>query len=127
MLFEPIARIHPKFKTPHIAIGLVATMGLIFVLFLRFEKLADTFVIAMIPFYALGVAAVYPLRRRPGYAPSFRTPGYPLVPALFIASVGYLLVNALIDPSSRYWAIGIFAVLLAGVPFYYLTVGQEQR
>ncbi len=127
MLFEPIARVHPKFKTPHIAIGLVATMGLIFVLLLRFEKLADTYVIAMIPFYALGVAAVYRLRRRPGYAPSFRTPGYPVVPALFIASVVYLLVNALIDPSSRYWAIGIFVVLLAGIPFFHLTVGKDKR
>ena len=107
------------------AIGLVATLGLIFVLILRFEKLADTFVIAMIPFYALGVAAIYRLRKRPGYSPSFRTPGYPVVPALFIASVIYLLVNALIDPSSRMWAIGIFVVLLAGIPVFHLTVGKR--
>jgi len=127
MLFAPIAKVHPKFQTPYIAIGLVALLGLIFVLLLRFEKLADTFVIAMIPFYALGVAAVYRLRRRPGYSPSFRTPGYPVVPALFIASVAYLLLNALIDPGSRAWALGIFGVLLAGIPVFYLTVGKEKR
>jgi amino acid transporter len=110
-----------------VAIALVATLGLIFVLLLRFEKLADTFVIAMIPFYALGVAAVYRLRRRPGYSPSFRTPGYPVVPALFIASVAYLLLNALMDESSRAWALGIFVVLLAGIPVYLLTVGKSKR
>jgi len=127
MLFAPIAKVHPKFQTPHVAIGLVATLGLIFVLLLRFEKLADTFVIAMIPFYALGVGAVYRLRRRPGYSPSFRTPGYPVVPALFIVSVAYLLLNALVDESSRAWAIGIFAVLLAGIPVFHMTVGKTKR
>jgi amino acid transporter len=127
MLFAPIAKVHPKYQTPYVAIGLVATLGLIFVLLLRFEKLADTFVIAMIPFYALGVAAVYRLRRRPGYSPSFRTPGYPVVPALFIASVAYLLLNALLDPSSRVWAIGIFVVLLAGIPVFHMTVGKNKR
>ena len=127
MLFAPIAKVHPKYQTPYVAIALVATLGLIFVLLLRFEKLADTFVYAMIPFYALGVAAVYRLRRRPGYSPSFRTPGYPVVPALFIASVAYLLLNALIDASSRVWALGIFAVLLAGIPVFHMTVGKAKR
>jgi amino acid transporter len=127
MLFAPIAKVHPKFQTPYVAIALVATLGLIFVLLLRFEKLADMFVIAMIPFYALGVAAVYRLRKRPGYAPSFRTPGYPVVPALFIASVVYLLLNALIDETSRIWAIGILVVLLAGIPVFHMTVGKSQR
>jgi APA family basic amino acid/polyamine antiporter len=127
MLFAPIAKIHPKFQTPYIAIGLVAFLGLVFVLLLRFEKLADTFVIAMIPFYALGVGAVYRLRKRPGYSPSFRTPGYPVVPALFIASVIFLLLNALMDPGSRMWALGIFAVLLAGIPVFHMTVGKGKR
>ncbi len=126
MLFAPIAKVHPKYQTPYVAIGLVATLGLIFVLLLRFDKLADTFVIAMIPFYALGVAALYRLRKRPGYSPSFRTPGYPVVPALFIASVAYLLLNALLDESSRMWALGIFAVLLAGIPVFHMTVGKNK-
>jgi APA family basic amino acid/polyamine antiporter len=126
MLFKPIARVHPTYQTPYVAIGLVAFLGLVFVLLLRFEKLADTYVIAMIPFYALGVAAVYRLRRRPGYAPSFRTPGYPVVPALFIASVAYLLLNALLDASSRAWTSGILAVLLAGIPVFHMTVGKRK-
>jgi amino acid transporter len=127
MLFAPIAKVHPKYQTPYIAIAFVATLGLVFVLLLRFEKLADTFVIAMIPFYALGVAAVYRLRRRPGYSPSFKTPGYPVVPALFIASVAYLLLNAIMDESSRAWVAGIFAVLLAGIPVFHMTVGKGKR
>lgn len=126
MLFSPIARVHPRYQTPYMAIGLVAFLGLVFVLTRTFEQLADTFVMAMIPFYALGVAAVYRLRRRPGYQPAFRTPGYPVVPALFIASVLYLLLNALIDPSSRFSTLVIFAVLLAGIPVYQLTVARRK-
>jgi amino acid transporter len=125
MLFKQVARVHPRYRTPHVSIMLAALLGLIFVLLLNFEKLADTFVIAMIPFYALGVAAVYRLRGRPGYSPAFRTPGYPVVPALFITSVAYLLLNALIDPSSRVWAFGIFVVILLGIPVYRLSVGRR--
>jgi hypothetical protein len=38
-----------------------------------------------------------------------------------------LLLNALIDPSSRSWAIGIFVVLLAGIPVFHMTVGKAKR
>jgi basic amino acid/polyamine antiporter, APA family len=126
LLFKRIAAVHPKYQTPYAAIMLVATLGLIFVLLLTFERLADTFVIAMLPFYAGGVAAVYRLRRRPGYKPAFRVPGYPVVPALFLVSVAYLLINALIDPTSRPWAAGIFAVLLAGIPVYRLITSRSE-
>ncbi len=124
MLFQSIAKVHPRYQTPYVSIMLVAILGVLFVLLRSFEQLADAFVIAMIPFYALGIAAVYRLRRRPGYAPAFRTPGYPVVPALFILSTAYLLINALITPSSRVSTLVIFAVILAGLPVYRLTVGR---
>jgi hypothetical protein len=45
---------------------------------------------------------------------------------LFIVSVAYLLVNALIDPSSRVSTFVIFAVLLAGIPVFHLTVAKRR-
>jgi hypothetical protein len=71
------------------------------------------------------VASIFKLRRQPGYDPSFRVPGYPLVPALFMFAVLYLLGNALIQESSRWQTIGVFAVCLTGIPVYYLTVGRR--
>ncbi len=62
-----------------------------------FEQLADAFVIAIVPFLALGVAAIFRLRKRADYDPPFRVPGYPVVPLLFIASTIALLANAIID------------------------------
>ena len=125
LLFRQIAAVHPKYQTPHMAIGLVALLGAVFVLFFPFESLADFFVTAMIPFYALGVAAVFPLRRR-GAVSSYRTPGYPIVPLLFIASVAYLMINGLAAPESRKTTAIIFGVILAGIPVYYMIEGRRR-
>ena len=89
-----------------------------FVLLRTFEQLADTFVTAIVPFYALAVAAVFTLRRRPGWRPAFRVPGYPVVPALFVLATIYLLGSSLVEPTSRWPTIAVFAVTLAGIPFY---------
>jgi APA family basic amino acid/polyamine antiporter len=89
-----------------------------------FEQLADTFVTAIVPFYALAVAAIFVLRRRPDYDPPFRVPGYPVVPALFILATFFLLGNAILDPSSRWQTLGVLGVVLLGIPVYYLTVGR---
>jgi hypothetical protein len=72
------------------------------------------------------VATIYKLRARPGYVPKFRALGYPVVPAIFLLSTAYLLLNALIDPSSRLWVLGLYAVLLAGIPVW-MRVDRNRR
>lgn len=126
LFFRPVAKIHPRFGTPYVAITLVAAFGVVFVLWLPFEQLAETFVVAFLPFYLLAVASVFKLRGTPGYNPTFRVPLYPIVPLLFIASVLYLLGNAIIQPSSRLSTAAVLGVLLLGIPVYYLTVGRRR-
>jgi amino acid transporter len=126
LFFRPLAAVHPRFQTPWLAIALAGALGTGFVLLRTFEQLADTFVTAIIPFYALGVAAIFMLRRRSDYAPSFRTPGYPVVPWIFVLSTCYLLGNAILDPSSRWGTLGVLGVVVVGVPVYYTTVGRRQ-
>jgi APA family basic amino acid/polyamine antiporter len=125
LFFRKVAAVHPRFETPYVSIAMTAALGVIFVLFRTFEQLADTYVTAILPFYALAVAAVFTLRRRPGYDPPFRVPLYPVVPGLFLLSTVFLLTNALLDPTARWWTVGIFAVIGLGVPIYYLTVGKR--
>jgi amino acid transporter len=125
LFFRGLAKVHPKFETPYVAIMTCALLGIIFVLARSFEQLADAFVTAIVPFYALGVASVYVLRRKAGYTPPFRTPGYPVVPALFIASSIFLLGNALWDHSSRWATIGVFGAILAGIPVYYAVFSRR--
>lgn len=116
---------HPTRGTPWIAIALVAALGAAFVLLGTFESLADAFVTGFLPFYALAVAAIFRLRGRPGYNPSFRVPLYPFVPLLFVASVLFLLGNAIIQPSSRMSTLAVLGVVAAGVPVYYLFVRKR--
>ena len=121
LLFKPIAKVDRKFQTPGVAIWLGATLGVVFVLAGTFEQLADTFVIAIVPFYALAVGAVFVLRRRPGYQPPFRVPGYPVIPAIFIVATILLLGNAIIDPASRVATLAVLGVILLGIPIFFLT------
>lgn len=127
LLFRKIAAVHPRFETPYVAIALTAVLGIVFVLLRTFEQLADTFVTAILPFYALGVASIFVFRRRSAkdYTPPFRAPLYPIAPIVFVLATLYLLVNALIDPSSRVGTLAIFVVILLGIPVYYATVGRR--
>ena len=125
LLFKPIARVHPRFRTPSIAIILEALLGVAFVLVGTFEQLADAFVTAIVPFYALAVASVFVFRRRPDYAPPFRVPGYPVVPAIFIAATLLLLGNALIDPTSRNPTLAVLVIILIGIPVFYVSRSRK--
>jgi basic amino acid/polyamine antiporter, APA family len=78
-------------------------------------------VTAIVPFYALAVAAIFVLRRKPGYQPPFRVPGYPVVPSIFIVATVLLLGNAIIDPTSRVPTLAVLGVILLGIPVFFLT------
>lgn len=121
--FRPIAAVHPRFKTPYVAILLATGLGIAYVSFQRFEELADAFILGIWPFYALAIAAVYTLRaRRPDLPRPYRTWGYPVVPAVFLlASIGMLLNALFSDPKVT---LICFGVILAGIPVYLLWKGR---
>lgn len=120
LFFRRVARVHPRFHTPSVAIVLTAILGIVYVAFQTFQQLADTFVVAIFPFYALAAAAVFVLRRRrpPSLEPRpIRVPGYPVVPALFVLASLYMLGNALREDVLH---TGLaFGGILLGVPVYY--------
>jgi amino acid transporter len=126
LLFKGMAKVHPRFKTPYVSITVVAILAAVFVLLGTFEQLADAFVTAIVPFYALAVASVFALRKRSEYNPSFRVPGYPVVPLIFIISTVMLLVNAVVDPTSRWATLGVLGGILVGIPVYFVTVGRKK-
>jgi APA family basic amino acid/polyamine antiporter len=127
LFFKPIAAVHPTRHTPYVAILLACGLGVAMVMTQTFEQLTDTFVLAMWPFYALSVGAIYRLRKaQPHLHRPYKVIGYPIVPAVFIAAATYLVINALVtDPK---WTSITFAVVLAGLPVYYFWFrGSEAR
>jgi len=126
LFFDAIAKIHPRFKTPYVAILLAAVLGMALVMSRSFEALTETFVLAIWPFYALGIAAIYRLRRlRPEMPRPYKAIGYPVVPAIFILSVAAFVLNALVsDPIPT--AI-TFALIFAGLPVYHFAFARRDR
>lgn len=126
LFFRGVARVHPRFKTPSVAIVLTAGIGIAYVLARTFEQLADTFVLALWPFYALGAAAIFVLRRRrPAADRPVRAWAYPLPPILFLLSAVLILGNALLaDPAGTALAFG---VILTGFPAYWVWLRLTRR
>ena len=126
LLFGPIGRVHPRYQTPYVAIMLAAVLGMVLVLSRSFEALTETFVVAIWPFYALSVAALYRLRRlRPDLPRPYRVIGYPVVPAVFILSVIGFVTNALFNEPKP--TLITFALILAGLPVYYYAFFLRRR
>jgi basic amino acid/polyamine antiporter, APA family len=126
LLFHAIAKVHPRYQTPHVAILLAAVLGMALVMSRSFERLTDTFVLAIWPFYALGVAAIYRLRRdRPDLPRPYRAIGYPIVPAIFIAAVTAFVINAIINDTLN--SVITFALILAGLPLYEIVFAKRSR
>jgi len=125
LFFRPLARVHPRFRTPYVAIMLSAVLGMALVMSRSFESLANTFVLAAWPFYALSVAALFRLRRtRPDLARPYRTAGYPFVPAIFVIGVVWFVVNALVsDPIPT---LATFALIAVGLPIYFFSFARAE-
>jgi basic amino acid/polyamine antiporter, APA family len=126
LLFRVVARVSPRFSTPSVAILLATLLGVAYVLQNDFAQLADKFILGIWPFYALTVAAVFVLRRRrPALPRPYRVWGYPLVPLVFLAASAFMVLNALV---TNPYDTGItFAIILAGVPVFWLRALHAAR
>ncbi len=119
LFFRGLARIHPKHGTPSRAIAMSIVLGVVFVSVRGFAELADQFVIGIWPFYALGVLAVFVLRKRdPDRERPYRTWGYPFVPGIFLAATIYLLGAYLVTEPLLFFIS--FGVIASGIPIYWL-------
>jgi amino acid transporter len=119
LFFKPVAAVHPKFQTPHVAITMAVILGVLYVSLATFKQLADAFILGIWPFYALAVAAVFVLRkRRPHAERPYRTAGYPVVPIVFLLASIAMLLNALFTaPVSTMLCFG---AILVGIPVYFV-------
>jgi len=84
-----------------------------------FESIVLYASVGLAIFSMLTISAVYVLRwRHPDWPRPFRTPGYPFVPAVFLAATSALTVAAFLH---RPWESGLsLASILLGVPFFFL-------
>ncbi len=117
-----LSRVHPRFETPGLAILLQAGWSIVLVLTGTFGELVDTVVFGDWIFFGLTVAAIFVFRRRIPPARreggAFLTPGYPVVPALFVAAAALVVVSTVCSSPMRS-LLGI-VLLSSGIPVYLL-------
>jgi basic amino acid/polyamine antiporter, APA family len=116
-----LARIHPRYHTPHVAVIVFAVVAWAVALYGNFAVLVMVSAIARLLFSATTCLAVPVLRRRaPAASRKFKVPFGPLIPILAAIISVWLLTGV-----NRSQAIAGAAGLLLGVILYFIFRGTE--
>ncbi|HPW17482.1 MAG TPA: amino acid permease [Candidatus Aminicenantes bacterium] len=119
LFFRKMAEVHPRFRTPHVALLIVGVWSVALSLGPsgKFEEMLKFAVFGAWIFLGLAVLGVFILRkRRPDMPRPYRTWGYPVTPALFVLAALFILVNTLVK---SFWnAFAVLAFIALGLPAY---------
>lgn len=122
LFFDSIAKLHPKFNTPHRATLIQATLASLLILSGSFEQILSYFFFIVVLFIALCVGGLFVIRRRE--FDGYKTPFYPLPPLVFIILTAIILL--LIAMRNPFQTVLGIAVVLLGLPVYYLIFAKKE-
>jgi APA family basic amino acid/polyamine antiporter len=124
VFFPSLAKLHPRFHTPALAILLQSAWALGLLFTGKYEDLLNTVVFADWVFFGLTVAALFRLRSRFALKEGFRTPGYPWLPAAFVlVAIAVVLSVIRTAPERSAMGVGLFAL---GIPVYYWSIARHR-
>jgi APA family basic amino acid/polyamine antiporter len=119
VFLRSMGRVHPRFRTPTIAIIAQTIWSAVLVLSATLSQLVSYTGFAIVLFSGIAVASVFVLRRRhPNAERPFRAWGYPWAPALFVAATSAMVANE-IWRNPRPSAVGL-ALIAVGIPVYWM-------
>jgi APA family basic amino acid/polyamine antiporter len=126
-LFPSIAEhISPKGRVPTYSMLLQSVCAIIILFVTDFQNLYKYASVGLSLFALLFVGAVYVLRwRRPDMERPFRLPGYPIVPAIFMAVTLFMAVFAFMQ--WRKPSLFSLGSILIGIPVYYVWSLARRR
>jgi APA family basic amino acid/polyamine antiporter len=112
-------RVHPRWQTPSAALILQGIWSCVLALSGSYDRLLTYVTFASLAFNALTVAGLFVLRiKRPDTERPYRTWGYPVTPAVYLAGALFFVVYIFAgDPLDALLGRGIVAI---GVPVYLL-------
>jgi APA family basic amino acid/polyamine antiporter len=118
LFFKATAKLHPRFRTPHVSILVSGAWACVLALSGTFEQLAAYVVFGQWLFFGLTVGGVMVLRRlRPNAERPVRVWGYPVTPIVFILASAYIAFSSLVsNPLNALAGLGLIAL---GVPVYW--------
>ncbi|HZC66865.1 MAG TPA: amino acid permease [Candidatus Dormibacteraeota bacterium] len=132
LFFKKLAEVHPRFRTPAVAIVALGVWSAVLTSAGKFAELAGGAIFIGWIFYGLGAAAIFTIRRASkGIAIPYRVPGYPWTPLVFVlvaaAIVGNSIYAAIQNPGGFKFLVEAIALLLLGVPAYFIWSGKSSR
>jgi APA family basic amino acid/polyamine antiporter len=119
-------RLTARSQTPAVATALLVGWALVLLWTGSFESIVIYAGVGLALFSMLAVSSIYVLRRTlPDLPRSFRTPGYPIVPAIFLMATAFLSLAAFLE---RPWvSLASLLSILAGIPVYHIWVRPRRR
>jgi APA family basic amino acid/polyamine antiporter len=114
-----VGRISLRGRVPVYAMLAQSVCAIIILFVTDFQDLYKYASVGLSLFALLFIGAVYVLRwRRPDLQRPFRVPGYPVVPAIFMAVTLFMAVFAFME----WWKPSVYSLgsILAGIPVYYV-------
>lgn len=124
--FFPVAsRVHPAYRTPHVALFITSAWSAFLTLTGGYEALFTYVTFASVLFGTLGGIAIFVLRvRRADHPRPYRALGYPVIPALYVIGSFALVGNTLAErPTESVAGLGLVAL---GLPFYFYWSRQSE-
>jgi APA family basic amino acid/polyamine antiporter len=126
LFFRGVDRVHPRYRTPTAAIMIQGLVAVALLLLLRsFPRALDFTTFAILLATMADVFALYRLRwKQPDRVRPYRAWGYPVVPAIYLASIAAIAVAMLAGrPMECAASVGL---LLVGLPFYWIFSRDSQ-
>jgi len=117
LFFRRIGEVNPTTRVPVAAIWTQAIWACVIALSGTFDQITTSVIFALWIFFALVGSSLFVLRRKVPAAPRrYRTPGYPVVPLLFVAVAVWLVISS-VKAYPVESAVGLMLIAL-GLPFY---------
>ncbi|HET8963646.1 MAG TPA: amino acid permease [Chitinophagales bacterium] len=115
VFFPGAAKIHPEFKTPHIALLMQMIWAIVLVMSGTFDQLTDMLIFAAFIFYGASAYGLVLMKRKKLI--TVKVFGYPFVPVFYILFCICLVVNTLITMPKE--SITGLLLIAAGIPLYF--------
>ena len=126
LFFRALARVHPNYYTPSLAIVAQALWAALLALSGTFDQLLTYAMFLAIASYGTTVAAIFVLRtKEPDLNRPYRVPAYPYLPAAYVFLTAWFVWNTLVE-RPRESGLGLL-ILLAGLPAYWFWHGRRAR
>jgi APA family basic amino acid/polyamine antiporter len=125
LLFPWMGAIHPRHRTPYVAIGTQAIWSSVLVLTGTYGVIVSRVIYTEWIFFAALALGTMTLRRSRGYAPAFRAWGFPVVPIAFALVCLAIVLNQIAsDPRESLTGLALVA---AGLPVYFFWRRTDAR